>query len=119
MSISPTSSQVISNVHDQNAVSPTGSPVIQTQNAASVKPDLAIAVPSPEQVRQAAEMLNQSDSFKRTSINFQVDDTNGQLVIKVMDTEKNEVIRQIPSAEALEISRAIASNSGGLVQTKS
>ena len=119
MSIAPINSQAVPNAHAQNAASPAGSPVIQTQNAASVKPDLAIAVPSPEQVRQAAEMLNQSDSFKRTSINFQVDDTNGQLVIKVMDTEKNEVIRQIPSAEALEISRAIATNAGGLVKTKS
>lgn len=119
MSISPINTQSVSNNPSQNPISATGNPITQTQNNNSVTPDLAIAVPSPEQLKQAAEMLNQSDSFKRTSINFQVDEANGQLVIKVMDTEKNEVIRQIPSVEALELSRAMASNAGSLVKTQS
>lgn len=119
MAISPIAPQSSHVTVSPGEMSSVGAAVSQTQNNTSVQPDMAIAVPSVEQTRQAAEMLNKSDTFKRTSLNFQVEDGSGQLIIKVMDTESNEVIRQIPSAEALALSRAIESNQGMLVKTKS
>ena len=113
--IAPQSSHVNVSPGEMSSV---GTAVTQTQNQTSVQPDLALAVPSAEQVRQATEMLNQSDLFKHTALNFQVEDGSGQLIIKVMDTESNKVIRQIPSAEALAMSRAIESNQGMFVKTK-
>ena len=42
---------------------------------------------------------------------FKVDQDSGRLVVAVVDTEKNTVIRQIPSQEALKLSRETDSGS--------
>jgi len=39
-------------------------------------------------------------------------------VIKVMDTEKDQVIRQIPNEEALAWSQALSKNQGIILNTK-
>ncbi len=44
----------------------------------------------------------------RRNLAFEVDDTTGDVVVRVMDTEKKEMIRQIPPEELLEISRFLS-----------
>lgn len=41
------------------------------------------------------------------SLDFSVDDDTGRTIVKVVDSETKEVIRQIPSQEMLEISKAL------------
>lgn len=51
-------------------------------------------------------------AFER-SLRFSVDEDSGRTLIKVVDTQTEEVIRQIPSEEALRILRHIADSGEG------
>jgi flagellar protein FlaG len=50
-----------------------------------------------------AEKMNQVASVFNTSLAFSVDESTGKSVIKVMDKETEEVIRQIPPEEMLRM----------------
>lgn len=52
----------------------------------------------------AVDKLNQHfQGLSRTSLQFNIDDKADQLVVKVMDAEKDEMIRQIPPEEVLAL----------------
>ena len=44
----------------------------------------------------------------RRSINFAVDDGSGRIVVKVTDAGSGDVIRQIPSEEALKLAENLS-----------
>lgn len=67
-----------------------------TQQAAAQPVDRA-------RVEQAAAVLQEFAQSVRRDINFRVDDGSGQLVVKVTDPQSGNLIRQIPSEEALQI----------------
>lgn len=53
---------------------------------------------------ETVDKLNQHlQGLSRTNLQFSIDDDAHQLVVKVMDVEKDEVIRQIPAKEALKL----------------
>lgn len=52
------------------------------------------------------------------SLQFSIDDTLGVTVVQVMDKATKEVIRQIPSKEALEIAKALDKLQGVLLRQK-
>jgi flagellar protein FlaG len=56
------------------------------------------------QLRAATEKMNQLMQSGNRSLRFQVDDSSDRVIIKVMDTETNEVVRQIPPEETLKFS---------------
>lgn len=52
--------------------------------------------------------LNQHlKGLARTSLQFNMDDASGKMVVKVMDVEKDELIRQIPPDELLKLAAFI------------
>ncbi|MCP5195801.1 MAG: flagellar protein FlaG [Gammaproteobacteria bacterium] len=52
----------------------------------------------------AVNELNQHfKGLLRTSLQFNMDDKSGEMVVKVMDVERNELIRQIPPEEILAL----------------
>lgn len=52
---------------------------------------------------EIAEKMNQVSSVFNTSLAFSVDKPTGRTVIKVLDTETKEIIRQIPPEEMLRL----------------
>ncbi|WP_432471966.1 flagellar protein FlaG [Amphritea sp. HPY] len=71
--------------------------------------------PSPAELsEQSAEAIHETvaaindfmSQFKRT-LNFSVDIAAGQTIIKVIDTSNDELVRQIPSEDFIEISKHI------------
>lgn len=62
---------------------------------------------SAEEIQHTVEAINDFMSqFKRT-LNFSVDIAAGQTIIKVIDTSNDELVRQIPSEDFIEISKHI------------
>lgn len=53
------------------------------------------------------EQLNAYTQNLQRSLQFSVDDSTGRSIIRIMDRETQELIRQIPSDEILAISRHI------------
>lgn len=80
-----------------------------------------------EKSREGNATLSVEDAVKRISdfvaptqseISFSVDQVSGVQVVKIMDSQSNEVIRQFPSKEAIEIARALDKLQGLLIKDK-
>lgn len=63
--------------------------------------------PSSEQLKNVVDNINKSLRQSNRNLEFSVDDTTQKQLVKLVDTETGDVIRQFPSEEALAISRAI------------
>ena len=72
--------------------------------------------PSLEQITKALDEVRAVVQPVAQSLRFTMDQDSGRTIIKVMDTETNDVIRQIPSEEILAMSRAIDKLRGMLVK---
>jgi flagellar protein FlaG len=60
---------------------------------------------SQEALEKVVSQLNAYIQNTQRDIDFSVDDATGRVVVKVIDSESEKVIRQIPSKEMLAISR--------------
>lgn len=58
-------------------------------------------------VKDAVKKLNETVAPALQTLQFEMDDESDELVVKVVDKESQEVIRQMPSEEALAFSKTI------------
>jgi flagellar protein FlaG len=71
--------------------------------------------PSRAQLDQAVSELNQSSQTKTQGLEFAIDEDSQRTVVKVIDQETKEVLRQIPTKEALALAKAFDSAKGSLI----
>ena len=69
-------------------------------------------------LEETASELTEMMALSRKSIQFQVNDDSGKTVISVTDTNSGEIIRQIPSEEAIKLAEKFAEISGLLLKTE-
>lgn len=94
--------------------------------AATVRPPPATGAPpptpapavSPEVVDQALESLRKAVEPVAQNLQFLIDDDTGRTVVKVVDSNTQELIRQIPAEEVLAITRALDRLQGLLLKQK-
>lgn len=70
---------------------------------------------------QAEEILNKIKSLSEDgqySVRFESDQEFDELVVKVVDNETDEVIRQVPAEEVLGMKASLADFRGNLVNTE-
>jgi flagellar protein FlaG len=87
------------------AVSPT-TQVQQTQAAVAEDPS-ARNQGGLEELGKAVEKLQKFVSIAASDIEFSIDEDLGRTVVKVIDRETKDVIRQIPSEEMLELAKML------------
>ena len=76
--------------------------------AESAKPAPApVQEPSSQQLQSAVVAINRAMQLSNHNLEFSVDPGTKEPVVRVVDTETGEVIRQIPSKETLEIASSI------------
>lgn len=63
---------------------------------------------SREQLEDAVASIQDFVQSVRRSINFSVEETSGRVVVKVTDAGSGDVIRQIPSEEALQLAENLS-----------
>ncbi len=85
-------------------------PATAVETAAAVT--ASSSVPTLDQVKNAVSQLNKSSQAKSQGLEFSVDNDSKRTVVKVVDSGTGEVLRQIPSPEALEIAKSLESSSG-------
>lgn len=73
-------------------------------------------VPSAGELQKALEEVEKAVAPMAQSLQFSLDKDSGKTVVKVMDTDTNEVIRQIPTEEVLAISKAVDKLKGLLIK---
>ncbi|HWT71660.1 MAG TPA: flagellar protein FlaG [Oxalicibacterium sp.] len=76
------------------------------------------AVTTASQLATALQSINKALQDLSPNLEFTVDPDSNRTVVKVLDQQTKEVIRQMPSAEALEISKALDKLQGLLVRQK-
>ncbi len=74
--------------------------------------------PDAEAVRQAVEHISAFVKSSQRNLEFSLDRETGIMVVKVVDTESGEVIRQIPPEETLAIAKQLDSAQGVLFRSK-
>lgn len=81
------------------------------QDASALKPSSQCSTPDeapdPVQLAQAIERVNRGLQVRTPNLEFMIDSDSGRTIVKVVDRETSEVIRQMPSREALQIAEAI------------
>ena len=97
-----------------------GGPVVAVATAnAQAQPAVAVVLPqtavnpvaelspSAAQLRSAVDSINQALQQSNKNLEFTVDAETKDPVVKLVDSETGDVIRQYPSEEALSIARSI------------
>ena len=90
---------------------------VQKESKEEVKVDLPVTAKTdtenaqPEMTAQemqaVVDKLNEFMHNDQRNLNFSVDTDTDETIVKVMDTETQEVIRQFPSEEALKLTKHI------------
>jgi flagellar protein FlaG len=71
-------------------------------------------VPGQPEINAAVTQLNRHVQEANYNLQFSIDEASGRNVIRVIDAETREVIRQFPMEEVLALSKAVV-GSGGLL----
>jgi flagellar protein FlaG len=95
----------------------------QLQNKAAPAPqrvtDSAAPEPEPEQAERVAQALTTINATLKTlqqGVEFTIDEKSRRTVVKVIDQETKQVLRQMPSQEILDIANALDRLQGLLIR---
>jgi len=72
----------------------------------------------PGKLTQVAAELSDMMSMMRKGLAFKVDENSGQAVVTVLDRDTGDVIRQMPSEEALKLAEKLSEVTGLLMKTE-
>ena len=71
-----------------------------------------------ERVEESVEDLNEFVQPYNTSLQFAIEEENQTVIVKVIDRDTHEVLKQLPSEEAIELAKALDKLKGLLIQQK-
>jgi len=103
--------QVVQDVVNLTGQGASTGPAQSTASAATSK------APDAKEVTEAVTQLNKfMQSMNNTALQFTVDKDTNLSVVKLVDTQSKEVIRQVPSEEVLAVAKAINKFQGLLIK---
>ncbi|MEN9898287.1 MAG: hypothetical protein RLZZ66_1936 [Pseudomonadota bacterium] len=88
---------------------------------ANVLKDEAVPLFSLETAKAVATTGNEILQLANHNLSFQIDDTTKSVIIKIVDSQTGELVRQIPTVEMLDFMKRmkeLAGKSGSLLQAK-
>jgi flagellar protein FlaG len=98
---------------------------IYAENSKAVQPDRISGMEQPteapgqEETEQAAEKLEKTlAEFKHNKLEFTVHEETGRTIVKVVDQESGEVIKELPPEELLDLAAKLEEMSGVLFDKK-
>jgi uncharacterized FlaG/YvyC family protein len=94
---------------------PTGSAAEAPQQPAAPIVATVQAAPSAHQVKQIAEELQRRVAALAPELQFSVDESSGETIVKFTDPATNEVIQQFPSEALIQIGKALDQFQKGLL----
>ena len=69
-------------------------------------------------LKQAVQQIEKFVQSIKRNLEFSIDEQSGKVVVKVIASETGEVVRQIPSAEALKLAESLSNASHVLFDAK-
>ena len=97
-------------------------PAQQVERKRQESQQQAPATSQEESKAQPEELLNQIKSITEDglySVRFERDNSSEELIVKIVDSDTDEVIRQIPPEELINLSKQLRELSGNFVNTVS
>lgn len=99
----------------------TAAPALESKPAAApAQLQAAVQQPNVEppaaQVADALKSINKTIQTLAQNVEFSIDEESDRAIVKVVDRETKEVIRQMPTKEALEIAKALDRVQGLLIR---
>jgi flagellar protein FlaG len=112
-STAPSASNSAATAPAASSISTGTTPAVATPAATSsaTQPD-----PSAAQVNHAVQKINTAMSAQSQGIEFSIDSSSHRIVVNIVDQNTNQVIRQIPSKEALAIADSLDQTQGLLIK---
>jgi flagellar protein FlaG len=104
MNIQPVGSSATPRVDDR---SPVPAASVGGTDATSKSKHADGGKPSHEDVAAAVDKMNEAMLGSSQSLQFSIDEDSKDIVVKVIDQSTQEVVRQIPSKEALQIAKSL------------
>jgi flagellar protein FlaG len=106
-------------VADKPAVAPqvVSAPAAPAQSETSTSKDSDPGKKS-EELEAAVKQMEQFFQSVHRNLEFSIDDKSGKVVVKVIATETGEVVRQLPSAEALKLADSLKNANSLLFDAK-
>ena len=88
--------------------------VVGNKSREEVLPEVqgGMDLPSREELSGAIDQLNGYLDETQHGLRFSIDENSGRTIVRVIDTETDEVIRQIPSEEMLVLIRHFSEMTG-------
>lgn len=112
----------ITSINSYGSIRELGSYRIKTQTAdvqtEPSKPVNETPQPNVKEMQQAVENLNRVIATSLQSIHFSMDEESGRIIVKVLDSETQKVLRQVPNTEVLTISKNLARLQGLVISDK-
>ena len=106
----------------RNAASATGTSPSRADQSGRVLPatgkslpDTSKAEASPERVQEALSRIQSYLSASQRELQISVDEGSGRTVVRVVNPETQEVIRQIPTEEVLKLAASLSATGGGIL----
>ncbi len=87
------------------------------QSIVAGKDDAAARIPSKSELKKSVDAINRFLE-NNSEVEFSIDEHSGLSVVKVIDTETKQVLRQLPSVESLEIAKNLNSMKGLMIDSK-
>ena len=90
---------------------------VTEQNQVVAAPD-ATAQDNMDALQQVTDNLTATMSMMRKGLQFKVDEKDGVPVVSVIDVDSGDLIRQIPSQDALDLAEKMSEIAGLLMKTE-
>jgi|LFRM01.1.fsa_nt_gb flagellar protein FlaG len=83
---------------------------ITSQQAIStpIQPQADVSLADKELLEDAMLQMQDATQALQRNLNFSLDDSTGQMVVKVTDSLSGDVVRQMPTEEALRMAESLA-----------
>jgi flagellar protein FlaG len=101
-----------------SSISPAPAPAVASPSAVARTPAQPppAAAPTLGEVTDAVNAINRSMTTQSRGIEFSIDTDSHRTIVKVVDFDTRELIRQIPTVETLEIAHALDQWKGLLIK---
>ncbi len=107
---------------DAQSVAHTGSHRSDVRPATPVITSTAVQQPAQASAQmptqEALQSINKTLQSMSSRLQFSLDEESNRTIVKVVDQETDQVIRQIPTEEAIEISKALDKLQGLLIHAQ-
>ena len=103
---------------DAVSIPPASGQTNRSQPGSEPAPEGGQKVITGREIRQEADYINKQLESMNYSIRFSIDDKLKELVVKIVDTKTDKVIKQIPPADMLKFREKMKEMVGLLVEEK-